>query len=293
MGSGHLPAAGSAPNHVGHLSVQLLPPTFRAYPDPLSHLCRHATSACRGSENHVNAGGRCGWDFLFPKTMKNQIITLLPRRLLALAALLGATVLAHAHSVWIEDNAEKQLIVRFGEFGEEYEKSPGHLDSLSLPVAWTAGKEDKPATFFVEKKADHFLFVGANPAANALGETVFPVMKRGKRPASWPQFYVRWQAAGVAAPAAPELTLDILPTATAGQFRIYLRGQPLADATVQVHGQAKAVDLKTDADGRFTYAASPGLVLLTCNHKEELKGFAGGVAYEVTSHNTALTWRQP
>lgn len=212
----------------------------------------------------------------------------------ALLGLLAAAPLAHAHSVWLEDTSEKQLVIRFGEPGEEYEKSPGRLDSLALPAAWRKGDEDKPAAFVVEKKSDGFLLVGADPAIPAQGETRFPVMKRGQRPASWPQFYVRWQPAGAPVPAGPALLLDILPTGTAGEFRVYLRGQPLPNAVVQTHGGGKEVDLTTDAEGRFTYTpAAPGLVLLTCNHKEELQGFSAGVAYEVTSHNTALTWRQP
>lgn len=211
-----------------------------------------------------------------------------------LATLAVAAPFVHAHSVWIEDTPEKQLVVRFGEVGEKFETSPGHLDSLSLPVAWTPGAEGKPAPFIVEKKSDHFLFVSAAPSVVALGETVFPVMKRGKKPASWPYFYVRWQPAGPPAPAAPALTLDILPTATANEFRVYLRGQPLPSATIVVHSGSKEEELRADAEGRFHFTASaPGLVLLTCNHKEDLKGFSGGEAYEVTSHNTALTWRQP
>ncbi len=246
----------------------------------------NATRACRGSEIHDNACVRRGWDFSFPN-MKNLL------RLLPLAGLLVLAPLARAHSVWIEDTPEKQLVVRFGEPGEDFEKSPGHLDSLSLPIAWKNGTEGKPAEFVVEKKSDHFLFVSADPATPALGETLFPVMKRGNRPASWPHFYVRWQPAGAPLPAGPALTLDILPTATAGEYRVYLRGQPLPGATVVVHSGGNETDLKANADGIFNFTATSGLVLLTCNHKEETKGFSAGVAYDVTSHNTALTWRQP
>lgn len=210
----------------------------------------------------------------------------------ALVTLLAGVPALRAHSVWVEDTPDKKVVVRFGEVGDTYETSPGHLDSLSLPVGWTAGKEGKPATFSVEKKSDHFLFVGAAPTQPALGETVFPVMKRGDRPASWPHFYVRWQPSGAPAPTKPALTLDILPTGTAGEFRVYLRGQPLPNAVVAVHSKPEA-ELKADTEGRFRFTAPAGLVVLTCNHKETLTGFAAGVAYDVTSHNTALTWRQP
>lgn len=118
-----------------------------------------------------------------------------PRFLGLLALLLIATPFARAHSVWIEDTPDKQLVIRFGEPGSEHEKSPGHLDSLSLPVAWTTGSDGKPASFAVEKKSDHFLMVEAAPSAAVAGETRFPVFKRGQRPASLPHFYVRWQPA--------------------------------------------------------------------------------------------------
>lgn len=40
---------------------------------------------------------------------------------------------ALAHEVWIEDTPDGQLIVRFAEYGEKFEKSPGALDALSIP----------------------------------------------------------------------------------------------------------------------------------------------------------------
>jgi hypothetical protein len=214
----------------------------------------------------------------------------------ALAGLFAAAPFAHAHSVWVEDTPDKQLVVRFGEPGSEYEKSPGHLDSLSLPLAWKIGAEDKPEAFIVEKKADHFLLVGVEPATAALGETRFPVFKPGKRPASWPQFYVRWHPAGTPAPSSPSLTLDILPTATPGEFRVWLRGQPLPGAKVGVEhlGTGAGAELVADADGIVKYAADkPGIILLVANHKDQTPGFSGGLRYEVVSHNVALSWRQP
>ena len=209
-------------------------------------------------------------------------------------SLAGLAPLVLAHSVWVEDTPEKQLVVRFGEPGGEFEKSPGYLDDLSLPIAWKTGDDGKPAALVAEKKSDHFLLVASDATAPACGETRFPAMKRGDRPASWPHFYVRWQPAGAPAPTAPALTLDILPTATAGEFRVYLRGKPLPAAIVIVHRGDQETELTADAEGRLRFKApSPGLVLLTCNHKETLPGFAAGAAYDVTSHNTALTWRQP
>lgn len=216
---------------------------------------------------------------------------------LALVALAFAP-LVRAHSVWIEDTPDRQLVIRFGEPGDDYEKSPGYLDHLSQPVAWRTGDDDKPAVIAVEKKSDHFLLVSAGPATAAFGETRFPVMKRGSRPASWPQFYVRWHPANASAPAArsPALTLDIVPTENAGEFRVHFRGQPLAGAKVTARhlGTYAEEELTAGDDGIIHFTTKdPGLVLLTSNHKETTPGFAAGVAYDVTSHNTALAWRQP
>jgi hypothetical protein len=225
--------------------------------------------------------------------MKNLVIRSVQRALIALCLALPSL---HAHSVWIEDTPEKQLVIRFGEPGEDYEESPGHLDRLSLPLAWKTGDDGEPAAFVVEKKSDHFLLVAANPAQPAHGETGFPVMKRAKNPPTKPFFYVRWFPHGApAADTTPALTLDLVPAAEAGVFRLLLRSKPLADTKIVVHApDEKEAELKTDADGlvRFT-ATKPGLHLLTANYREPIGGFAAGVAFERTSHNTAVAWRQP
>lgn len=228
----------------------------------------------------------------FLSTMKTTAL------LRAFIVLLAAASLVRAHSVWLEDTPDRQLVLRFGEPGDEFEKSPGHLDRLSPLAAWTpaATPDTKPTPLAVEKKSDHFLLVGAAPTTAACGETRFSVMKRGSRPASWPHFYVRWHPADVPPPAGAALTLDLLPTATPGEFRLCLRSRPLPNTkiTVRHFGNDAEETVATDAAGiaRFTTNV-PGLVLLTASHQESLPGFDAGAAYEVISHNIALAWRQP
>src|SRR5262249_19707249 len=139
--------------------------------------------------------------------------------------------------VWIEDTSDGQLIVRFAEYGEKFEKSPGALDALTLPFAWTpavetpkegptaagesrAAKEDrdiragKVDAFEVQKKSDGFFLAGSTAAMPAQIETGFTVMGKAgdpEKPARKPFFYARWHPPGAGA-AQPGLNFDLVPT---------------------------------------------------------------------------------
>lgn len=207
-----------------------------------------------------------------------------------LAALLATAPLSPAHEVWIEDTTEGTLVIRFAEYGEEYEKSPGHLDALKTPEAWTSGEDGKPKTFDVQKKPDHYLLLGAKPANTAQAEAAFTVMKRGEGPARRPIFYARWHPAQAGA-ATPALTFDIVPTATPGEVQVYFRGQPLPEVKVYVVDPAgKESELTADKDGKVkTDLSAPGNHLLYCKHqREETRGYSGGVAFDAVSHNASL-----
>lgn len=206
---------------------------------------------------------------------------------LCLLALLAAGS-ARAHSVWIEP-VEGKLVVRFAEPDGKLEKSPGHLDSLSPPVAFTL-ITNAPVGVEAPKKPDHLLLVGASPTNAAGVETAFTVRAKRK-----PNFYARWQPDGLKE-TTPLLTLDLVPTGKPGEVRAYFRGQPL--------GGVKAIfrtpdeqehELVTDAHGllHFKPAQSGQYLLTIAHHRENLAGFHLGRAYEQTSHNAALTWRQP
>ncbi len=202
---------------------------------------------------------------------------------------------AIGHVVRIEPTTEQQLVVVFGEPGEPNETSPGRLDPLTLPIAWTDGP-DGPVPLVVTKQSSRFLLTGVSADQATLAETRYPAFKRGSRPASWPQFYQRWHPATAAAPDGPALTFDILPAQEADRFRVYFRGEPLGGVEVGVDhlGNGYGANLVSDENGYVTYRTDqPGLILMTANHKENLPGFTRGKPYRVTSHNTALTWVQP
>lgn len=191
----------------------------------------------------------------------------------------------HAHTVWIEP-VEGKLVVRFAEPDSRLEKSPGYLDNLSLPVAFTL-VTNAPLSIEAPKKADHFLLVNASPTNVACVETSFTV-----RAARKPNFYARWQPHGLSA-GRPLLTLDLVPTGKRGEVRLYFRGKPLGGikATLRTPDE-KEKELTADADGfiRFEFNQSGQHMLSVAHHREPLPGFHLGVPYEQTSHNTALTW---
>ena len=195
---------------------------------------------------------------------------------------------ARAHTVWIEPMADK-LVVRFAEPGNDLETSPGHLDALSAPVAFIL-VTNAPMGIETPKRSDHFLVAGAAATNVACLETIFTV--RGGRK---PHFYARWQPAG-AGEAKPLLTLDLVPTGKPGEVRAYFRGKPLGgvSATLRTPDE-KEEELKANSEGFLRFKAErPGPYLLTiAHHREPLSGFHVGRPYEQTSHNAALTWRQP
>ncbi len=212
------------------------------------------------------------------------------RALFAALALFSGN-LASAHSVWIE-TLDGKLVVRFGEVGSDYEKSPGYLDQLLLPKVVVPAAEKVT----VEKKADFFLLKEAAPAEAVVVSTIFPVMERqatDNKPASarWPQFYARWQVAG--APAEPVSTLDIVPGKENGTATVYFKGKPLPDAGLTlIQPDLKEVDLKADSAGvvKFKTEGKGLFVLTVAGHSETASGTYLDKNHTVISHNSSLAW---
>ena len=210
------------------------------------------------------------------------------RGVLMLVAFALATTEVRAHSVWIEPQRDGRLALRFAEPDGKFETSPGHLESLSAPIAFMLST-NAPVKIEAPKKSDHFALDGASSANTVCAETVFTV--RGKRK---PHFYARWQPAGPWV-ASPLLTLDLVPTNKSGEVRAYFRGKALGGikATLRTPDE-KEQELTADQDGFLHFDAKlPGQYLLTvAHHREPIAGFYGGQPYEQTSHNAALSWRQ-
>lgn len=213
------------------------------------------------------------------------------RSLLFTLAVVATTSSLFAHSVWIEPTDANEMVIRFAEPTGNLERSPGHLDSLAVPMIFqtTPATTNAPMVLNAAKKKDHYLIEGGS-ATNLIGaETSFTV-----RAARKPLFYARWQPAG-AGEGKPLLTLDLVPTGKPGEARLYLRGKP--------HGNVKATlltptgdekEFPVDAEGYVRVpVAEPGQYLLTVAHQREpIAGVHLGVPYKETSHNCALSWVQ-
>jgi hypothetical protein len=203
------------------------------------------------------------------------------------AVILCAINAASAHSVWIEPK-DDQLMIRFAEPGDDFERSPGQLDNLSAPAAFIL-VTNTPAAVAAVKGSDGFLLVGTTPTDITCAETTFTV--RGGRK---PNFYARWQPDGGGA-VTPLLTLDLVPTGRPGEARAYFRGQPLGGikATLRTPDE-KETELAADGDGFLHFdPKQPGHYLMTiAHHREPLAGFYNGIPYKETSHNCSLAWRQ-
>lgn len=213
---------------------------------------------------------------------------------LAGALALGSTAV-QAHDLWIEDLPDKQLVLRFAEPGEEFEKSPGYLDALTEIYAWTPVAEGKNTNVVTQKKSDHFVLVSLNATNQVQAETGFPIRKMGDKPGRKPFFYVRWQPAGAGA-GKPSLNLDIVPTGKPGEAQVFLRQKPLPSVKLTLHTpDGKSLEVAADDKGIVHYTADkPGLYLLALNHyREDIAGYFAGTAFDQTSHNSVLSWRQP
>jgi hypothetical protein len=211
---------------------------------------------------------------------------------LGLAALLPVTSFAHA--VWIEELQDGQLCVRFAEWGEDFETSPGHLDSFAAVSGWTLTDEGQPELFEVTKKSDQFFLGRANSSRPAFAQAPFTVRKlHDDKPARAPIFYCRWQPEGGGA-GKPTMTLDIVPTGKPGEARVFFRGKPLGGVEVILHVPAgDEQKLTADAEGivRVPDMSKPGPYLLAvARYSEELPGFFNGVPFGITSHSASLYW---
>jgi uncharacterized GH25 family protein len=217
--------------------------------------------------------------------------------LITLAASVFATPAA-AHQVWLEP-AKDGARLYFGEFGDNlHEVSPGYLDKLSRPTATLlAASGEKPLE--ISKQRDAFVISGRPGKGEALivVDQEYPVSesKEGEK-AVRSVWTPAARFAGSLSAQSPKLTLDVVPTGTAGEFQVFFRGKPLPSAEVAltaVSGWSR--EEKSDAAGKVRFTLPwKGTYALLVRHRDDAPGSRpaakGTETFDRSSFGTTLTF---
>lgn len=211
---------------------------------------------------------------------------------------LALSVRAAAHQVWIERDAAGAKLY-FGEWGDNlHEVSPGYLDKLAQPTATllTATSEKSVA---IDKQRDGYAISGRPAKGESLivVDAAYPMLdsKEGDKP-----IRTAWTPAarivGSLSAQAPKLMLDIVPTGTPGEFQVFFRGAPLADAELTLTASSGwSRQGSSDAAGKVRFSLPwKGTYGLLVRHKDNAPGSRttdkGTERYDRASFGTTLTF---
>ena len=201
---------------------------------------------------------------------------------------------SYGHSVYFDENKNSEIKLRFGEFQDEYEESPGYLDSLDAINAWKINDKNEPEKLDAEKQKNGFSLTAKN-SDNIAAQTGFPVMTRNDQ-ARKPYFYARW-CADFNRKSIPSLTLDIVPNGQDGEVKVFFRGKPLTGIKLKLYSpDYDEIELITDKNGIVSFndkIKSKGIYMLKiARYSENISGFDLGKLYNIISHNCSLSWNR-
>jgi hypothetical protein len=214
--------------------------------------------------------------------------------------LLCATGTAQAHQIWLEQPAgQKTAIVRFGEFGENLrETSPGLLDKFVKPVATLlSAKGEQSADARKAGNGFDLPFGAAGGDAIIAEDLNYPLYtwnQAGKETTNWYRPAARLITGF--AEQKPKLALDLVPAGKAGEFRLFLKGQPRAKTKVTLVTQSGwAKEGQTDERGLVTFDMPwKGTYVAEASVNErspgERAGANGPEKFDGTSYVTTLTF---
>lgn len=218
--------------------------------------------------------------------------------LTSLLAIAACAPVAQAHHVWLEQDG-KTVKLQFGEFGlNQRETTPGLLDKFVAPSATLLqAKGETPLK--LEKTAQGFVVSGAALAAGdaiVAEDNAYPGWETTRDGKTSQHIWIPAArlATGFAAQQ-PKLALDIVPTGSAGQFKVFYKGQPLPKAKVAItvpSGWSK--EAVADASGAVKFDLPwKGTYVLETAHTDKTGGERAGVQYASASHTSSLTVVQP
>lgn len=217
--------------------------------------------------------------------------------LFALAASAFA-VPAAAHQVWLEPTKDGARFY-FGEFGDNlHEVSPGYLDKLSRPTATLLAASGEKA-LNVSKQRDAFAIAGRPGKGEAVivVDAEYPVSesKEGEK-AVRSVWTPAARLVGSLGAQAPRLTLDVVPTGSAGEFQVFFRGKPLPSAELTLTAVSGWSRKETsDSAGRVRFSLPwKGTYALLVRHREDAAGSRPGTrgaeTFDRASFGTTLTF---
>ena len=200
----------------------------------------------------------------------------------------------YGHSVYFDENKSSKIKIRFGEFQDEYEESPGYLDSLDTISAWKIDDKNEPEKLETKKQINGFSINAIN-SDNIAAQTGFPVMARQDQ-ARKPYFYARW-CPSFKSKSTPCLTLDIVPNGKEGEVKVFFRGKTLSGIKLKLYSpDYNEVELVSDKNGLVVFKdslKSKGIYMLKiARYSEKVSGYDQGKLYEIISHNCSLSWNQ-
>lgn len=213
-----------------------------------------------------------------------------------LAMLCLSPLAVQAHHVWLEQDAQGARLY-FGEFAENLrEASPGLLDKFVKPRARVVNANGEARDVALSLRPQAFVLAAPAAAGESLlaEETAYPAFEKreGDKVISrsiWTPA-ARW--INDFQPRKPGLTLDVLPTGSAGEFSVHYKGQPLPDAKVEVTAQSGwSREVKADKQGRFSIALPwQGAYALEVKHNDKSGGERDGQKHDVAMYVTTLTF---
>ena len=167
------------------------------------------------------------------------------------------------------------------------------LDKLSTPTLSQLGAKPS-APVASEKFKDYLLFAFTAQPTEAwlVVENNWPLVDRSKRNLGVLKFIPAARWVPNLAPREPVAKLNIVPAATAGAFKVFYDGKPLAKTKVNIAGPSGAVRTGVTAeDGGVTFTTPwRGQYVLEINYTDKTPGKHNAQSYVEVSYSTTLTF---